>query len=283
ATLQYQLYDYASGGGYFQVNGVQQTAGQWFTVSGADLANTQYVGGSIPGNETAAVRVSDGMTLSAQQNVTLKSWPHVTNVAPAVSVSQATVGLNDAVVVSSLLPTTDADGDATLQYQLYDYANGGGYFQVNGVQQAAGQWFTVSGADLANTQYVGGSAPGNETTAVRVSDGMTLSAQQNVTLKSWPHATNGAPVVSVSAATVGLNEAVAVSTLLPTMDADGDATLQYQLYDYVNGGGYFQVNGVQKAAGQWFTVSGADLANTQYVGGLLPGNETAAGRGSHRR
>src|ERR1019366_2642700 len=214
ATLQYQLYDYASGGGYFQVNGVQQTAGQWFTVSGADLANTQYVGGSIPGNETAAVRVSDGMTLSAQQNVTLRSWPHATNVAPAVSASAATVGLNEAVAVSSLLPTTDADGDATLQYQFYDYANGGGYFQVNGGQQAAGQWFTGFGADLAHTQYVGGLLPGNETAAVRVSDGMTLSAQQNVTMRTWPHATNAAPAVSVSEARVGLNEAVAVSSLL---------------------------------------------------------------------
>jgi Putative Ig domain/RTX calcium-binding nonapeptide repeat (4 copies) len=104
--------------------------------------------------------------------------------APVVSVSEATVLMNEAVAVSVLLPTTDAHGDETLQYSLYDYVNGGGYFQVNGLQQGAQQWFTVSGADLINTQYVGGSIPGDETAAVRVSDGMSERTPQNVTMNT---------------------------------------------------------------------------------------------------
>ena len=53
---------------------------------------------------------------------------------------------NEALPVSMFFSTSDADGDPVTQYQFWDDVNGGGYFRMDGVQQAAGQAIPVSAA-----------------------------------------------------------------------------------------------------------------------------------------
>jgi len=83
--------------------------------------------------------------------------------------------------------TSDADGDPVAQYEFWDDVNGGGYFKVDGVQQAASQPIPVSAADLANVDYVGGADAGTEQVWVRASDGMAWGAWKN-----WLMSTEGA-------------------------------------------------------------------------------------------
>ena len=55
--------------------------------------------------------------------------------------------------MSTLVSATDADNDA-LAFTFYDANPGGGHFEVNGVEQAAGQIFAVTAAQLAQTTFV---------------------------------------------------------------------------------------------------------------------------------
>ena len=94
------------------------------------------------------------------------------NRAPTVTGSNVSVGAKGAISVSSIFVGHDADGDASItKYAFWDGGNGGGYFTVNGVAQASGQWITVNVADLATVKYVGGVNGGAETLYATAYDG----------------------------------------------------------------------------------------------------------------
>ena len=76
-------------------------------------------------------------------------------------------------------PAGDQDADAIARYEFWDDVEGGGYWSVNGEQQAAGQTIAVDAADLAGTFYVTGSEPGTEQVWVRANDGIGWSAWKN--------------------------------------------------------------------------------------------------------
>ncbi|MGH7602918.1 MAG: hypothetical protein ACRENK_02850, partial [Gemmatimonadaceae bacterium] len=84
---------------------------------------------------------------------------------------------------------------------------------------------------------------------------------------------NAVPVVSATDSDVLLNDSLLAATLFSVFDEDGQTPTQYEFYDDVEGGGYFSVNGTQKAAGIAIPVSATDLANTEYVAGVTPGTE----------
>jgi Ca2+-binding RTX toxin-like protein len=90
------------------------------------------------------------------------------------------------VAASSLFSVADADGDAMTAYQFWDDVNGGGYWRLEGVQQAAGQNIDVAGADLGNLDYVGGANAGTEQVWVRANDGLGWGAWKN-----WLMSTEG--------------------------------------------------------------------------------------------
>ena len=88
----------------------------------------------------------------------------VANRAPTVTGTNVSVAAKGAIAVSSIFVGHDLDGDATItKYSFWDGGSAGGYFTVNGVAQASGQWITVNAADLATVKYVGGATSGAET------------------------------------------------------------------------------------------------------------------------
>jgi hypothetical protein len=224
------------------------------------------VGGSAIGSESVQVRAYDGLTWGAWKSWNLVSSSHATNTAPVVSASDATVGLGQSVAAGTLFSVSDAEGDVATKYELRDNVNGGGYFAKGGVVQTAGQVFAASAAELADVQYVGGSAIGSESVQVRAYDGLTWGAWKSWNLVSSSHATNTAPVVSAANAAVLLNEAVLVASLFTVADTDGDVPIKYEFRDDVNGGGYVAKAGVQQAAAQAIAVSAAELGAVTYVG-----------------
>jgi len=273
APVRYEFYDDVNGGGYWRVNGVPQAAATAIAVDAADLAATEYVGGGNTGSERVWVRVSDGMAWGAWESWTMNSWPHLTNAAPEVSASSATVLLGSATDANTLFSVSDADGDAVTQYEFYDSTAGNGHFTVNGVEQGVNVAIPVAAADLANTQFVAASAIGTDSVWVRAHDGMAWSAWKNWSMNSWPHLTNAAPVASASNSGILANEALAATMFFGVSDADGDPIVSYQFWDDVNGGGYWALDGVQQAAATAIAVDAAGLDSIAYVGGASPGTE----------
>ncbi len=266
AITQYHFWDGGTAGGYFAVNGAQQAAQQNITVNAANLGSVTYVGGASAGSEKAWVQAFDGHDWGAWV-----SWTMVTaNQGPNASAANGTVRPNQAVAASSLFSVSDPDGDAIQQYRFWDGGAGGGYFAVNGAQQASQQNITVSAANLGTVTYVGGASAGSETEWVQAYDGFDWGPW-----RSWTMSTvNQAPVANAANGSVATNQAVAAATLFSASDPDGDAIQQYRFWDGGAGGGYFAINGAQQAAQQNVTVAAANLGSVTYVGGAAPGSET---------
>ncbi len=64
AIAQYSFWDYGSGGGHIEIDGLAVSAKAWATVSAADLPKATYVGTASPDYEGIAVMASDGFQYS---------------------------------------------------------------------------------------------------------------------------------------------------------------------------------------------------------------------------
>jgi Ca2+-binding RTX toxin-like protein len=222
------------------------------------------------GGVEVTVTATDGGGLSVEDTFTIT----VANVndAPVASASSATVLNGASVAAASLFSVTDEDGTAPERYEFFDSTAGNGYWSVNGVEQGVNAAIPVLAADLANVSFVASSAIGSDSVWVRAHDGQAWSAWKNWTMSSWPHATNEAPVVSAANAELLLNDSAAAASLFSVTDADGDAIVQYELWDDVAGGGYFSVAGVAQSNNP-IPVSATQLADVSYVAGAEPGTE----------
>jgi Ca2+-binding RTX toxin-like protein len=103
-----------------------------------------------------------------------------------VSAAHAGILAGEALSASMFFGVTDADGDAPVSYEFWDDVNGGGYWSLEGAQQASAQAIPVAAAQLAALDYVGGANPGTEQVWVRASDGMAWGAWKN-----WLMSTEG--------------------------------------------------------------------------------------------
>lgn len=263
----YRFMDNGASGGYFTLNGIKQAAGQWLTVSAADLAKLVWVGNGSSASETISVQASDGKAWSASATTTITTTNHAAN----VTANNVSVDANKAISAASLIgKVTDADGDTITQYRFFDNGSGGGYFSLNGVKQAAGQWITVTAADLAKLSYVASGASASETVSIQAYDGKVWSSSSTSTVTTVNHAAT----VTVNSATINANQTISASSLLKSVtDVDGDTVTQYRFID--NGaGGSFVLNGVKIASGQWITINASDLSKLSYVGGASTFTDT---------
>ena len=153
---------------------------------------------SLEGNETFNVVLSganNGAIIADSTGVGTISNDDV-NQAPTVTGNNVTLAAKAAVAVSSIFAGHDVNGDATItKYAFWDAGNGGGYFTVNGVAQAAGQWINVNASDLGSVKYVGSANGGAETLYATAFDGQVWqsgnTAVTATTLNRAPEDFNG--------------------------------------------------------------------------------------------
>jgi hypothetical protein len=264
----YYFYDYntANTSGYFTVNGAQQNQG--FYVSANQLHTVRFMGGSVAGQDQIGVWASDGKTWGSTQ-FTLET--RRANRPPVLSASNQTVRRNQ--TVQPAFTVTDPDGDTITHYAFYDgnTSSGSGYFTVNGVQQAAGQIFTVAANQLSSVRFAGGSQSS-------VQDRLWITAYDGQRWGDWTNflmATQGGrpPVVQTSDQKVDLNQ-----TAIPNFtvnDPDGDAITYYRFLDGNSSSvsGYFTVNGVKQNAGRIFYVPANQLNTVRFIGGSVAGDD----------
>ncbi len=111
------------------------------------------------------------------------------NRAPTVTSSNVKVAAGSSVAVTSIFTAQDLDGNSTItKYAFWDAGNGGGFFTVNGIAQASGQWIHVEAANLANVRYVGGVNGGVETLWATAFDGNAWSVNKSAAVTTLQRA-----------------------------------------------------------------------------------------------
>lgn len=265
---QYRFMDNGTAGGYFTLNGVKQAAGQWISVSPADLAKLVWVGSGTSGSESVAIQAFDGKAWSASTNATIGT----TNHAAVVTATGVSLDSNKAISASSLIKSVaDVDGDTVSQVRFMDNGANGGYFVFNGAKVAAGQWITVSAVDIGKLSYVAAGGTATETVSIQAFDGKVWSTSATATVSI----TNHAATVTTNSATINANQTISAASLIKSAsDVDGDKITQYRFMDNGASGGWFVLNGVKIASGQWVTINASDLAKLSYVGGATSSSET---------
>ena len=272
--VQYEFWDSTAGNGHFSVDGVEAGVNVAIPVTAAQLATAVFAGSAAIGTDQLWVRASDGQSWSDWKNWTVNSSPHLTNTAPAIVAANTEILTGTVAAADILFTVTDADGDAAVRYEFWDDIDGGGYWSVNGVQQAAAQAISVDAADLGNTVYASGSNPGREQVWVRANDGLAWGDWRSWNMTSALHIPNVAPEVAATATqTILLDQSVAAGTLFSVTDEDGDPIVQYEFWDSTAGNGHFSVDGVEAGVNVAVPVTAAQLATTTFVGAAATGTD----------
>lgn len=99
------------------------------------------------------------------------------NHAPTIAGSNVTLASGGSIAAGSVFTAQDLDGNSTItKYAFWDGGKNGGYFTIDGVVQAPGQWVEVAASDLAKVKYVGGVNGGVESIYAKAFDGSVWSS-----------------------------------------------------------------------------------------------------------
>jgi hypothetical protein len=257
AIVQYDFWDSGQVGGHWFLNGNALPNNQENFVSGAQLSQVTYRGGS--GTETIYERASDGILFSAWVSINATG----TNTAPVVTPVHSTVsGANNiTLAVSNLFTANDADGDPIVQYDFWNSGGGGGCWLLNGNSLTPNQDNFVDAAQLSQVSYRAGTS--TDTIWMRASDGLQFGA--------WPQGLTvvDAPVANPTSNSVlaANGQTFAATSLFTASDADGDSLIQYDFWDTGSGGGRWQLNGNALGTNQDNVVNAAQLSQVTYKAG----------------
>jgi Ca2+-binding RTX toxin-like protein len=258
--VSYGFRDTTIGSGSFKVGSIVQAENQIFSVSAGQLSSVTFTTGAL---DALQVRAFDGVDWGDWRNFSITA---PLNHAPSVSVQSilATRGTISLAATSLWSSISDADGDAITRYSFWDSTSGSGYFQVNGVAQAAKARIEVTAAELANTQFVLGGPGSSDLLWVQAFDGVSWSTSESLTITA---PVNRAPIVTVNNLTPAHGTAsLAGANLFSVSDADGDAITQYRFYDGAVGNGRLWLNGVAFAEKQALNpIDAADLGDLTFT------------------
>lgn len=259
---------------YFEYNGQELGALINHTFSADDFANLSIIAGDTDIVDGLRVRVSDGENLSGWADF------QVTTIgpdgsAPEVTAGDLTLNAGTSRLASDVINAVDPDGDP-LAYFIWDTgtASGSGYYELNGMELAAGTQHTLTEAEFSDLRIVGGDNAGTEKLWVKVSDGQETTSWNHLDLTTTGSLVNTAPTVSAGDVTLQAGQSVAASTAISASDANGDE-LTYFVQDNTAGShtGYFSLNGQKFSAGTSISLTEDQFANLNIVAGIDSGTD----------
>jgi serralysin len=255
----YRFRDNGQGGGFFTFSGSIQPAFQWFEVTSSLVQTVFYRGDTKKSVESISVQVWDGFEWSNIATANVATG----NSRPVLVVKDGVSDVLQRVIISSQFTYFDADGDPALTYTFRDTdtSANSGYFELFGVRQASGQFFTVNPNQIGGLRYRGGEVPGAmEQIQMTVFDGYSTSL-----IASFQMRVRTIPVGDFDVFT---SEKLDVRRLIGAPDPDDRPAVSYQFVDRrINAnGGYFVFNGQRMASGAWFTVLANEVNQVFYVG-----------------
>jgi VCBS repeat-containing protein len=262
SSLIYTI-SYTGSAGVLELNGVAETAGSSFLVTGADLSELSYLPSASGGVDTFTISVSDGFAASAPVTFTVTS-PAVSVVAPpTINVTMPpTLSPGNSVLVSSIFSAVDNNGisASALTYALRTVL-GQGNLVVDGTIEPVGSTVTLTAAQFANATYYANGAGGTDVIWLTVSDGISSST-------SAAFATDlGVEVTPYSFSTTLRAQTYTASQLFSASDSAGGTITSYTIEDQDGfaGHGYFILDGVAEAVDTKFTISASQLSQLTYV------------------
>lgn len=228
--LRYYFVDrrFNTNGGHFTFDNVRLPSAQWFIVEADEIDRLRYVAGAFgPQTENVGVRAFDGKYWSDVFDFPITTTPNLFR--PVVNAFNVDTPTGRVIRADSLFSWSDADGNTAKFYAFYDTGPDptSGYFTVNGVKQAADQWFTVEANDLGSVQYHTSQVASYENFRVRVNDGRYWSVVDAAQIRSVPR-----PKVEFTDLEMSVDalEKISVSSLLNKVD-NGPNYIQYQVLD----------------------------------------------------
>ena len=144
AVQTYEFTDQSVGGGYFTVNGEEQTAGTPFTIAAANLPTVRWVSSSTGGADTVAVRAFDGEQWGEIDTAQLTAV-----MPPSAYVATPEFRVNTTVTGQQLMPGvgTLADGGHVVVWSDASKVMGQRY---DAAGNPAGGEFTVASSKIYN-------------------------------------------------------------------------------------------------------------------------------------
>lgn len=250
--------------GTLELNGVPQAAGQFFSITAAELPLLEFVGG-FPGgiDDTIAVQAFDGFSFSEIEQITVR-----TSAPPEIVANGISVVAGETVLASTLFDVIDIDGDTAQRVFITDRSPSAtsGFFELDGNRLASAQFQSLNAAQFSRLVYRGGSQSGNEAVGVQVFDGFEFSEIANVGV-----GTTSRPTLSVIDGAVLPGRSINLASLVNFNDADGDAVIQYRVLDRFQSSltGGFELDGARLPTGVFFDVTPQQFERLQYVGGTF--------------
>ena len=267
--LRYYFVDrrFNNNGGHFIFDNVRLPSAQWFIVEADELDRLRYIGGSFgTQTENVGVRVYDGKFWSDTVDFAVTTTPNLFR--PVVNAFQIDTPTGRSVRADSMFSWSDADGNSAKFFAFYDTGPDAtsGYFTVNGVKQAAEQWFVVEGKDLTSVRYQTSQVASYENFRVRVFDGRYWSIVDAAQIRSVPR-----PKIEVLDLEMAVDtlEKISISSLFNKID-NGPDYIQYQVLDENDffRSGELWIGDQTLEQGQIVTLDAAQFASLEFEGAV---------------
>jgi hypothetical protein len=209
---------------------------------------------------------------AASYNITISASTG-THVQPTIGVQSFSISANQSIALGPQINVANQSSDTLTTYWVADTGGGTGHVTVGGATEPDNQW-VQAGTNWSNVQYVGGSSAGTDILQLAVYDATTASYVYSSFTATTTAAPRVAPTVTAtSSITVAEAQAIDGSSLVSSIsNPSGDQITQTIFKDDGGGSGYFTVNGVRQAVGQWIYPNSGDVV--KYVGGPSPGTDT---------
>ena len=261
--------------GHFELNGAALSANVWHEFDISQLALLRFMSALNIQSDAFSIRVFDGTDWSTISSATIFSVRANTNL-PVGTIGDFTVVAYEKVKVSNFVSAFDSDGYPITQYQFRDQTVGAnsGFFQVNGVAQAQGTWFTISASQFNNLYFVGALGLENSLLDMRVFDGGLWSNIDSALAHTEANANR--PIVQYAQYLKEAQSESFVQSLFTWSDEDNNTAKQFSFLDLDTSpeSGFFSLNGSVFAAGVWFNVSPSDLSNLKWTAASINQTET---------
>ncbi len=140
--------------------------------------------------------------------------------------AQPIVRAGQAVAANTLFSASDTVNNPITWYRISNSGTGGGYFELNGTAQAAGQPFLVNAGQLAQLQYVGGTPGSADAIQVSAFDGAIWSATSTIDVRMNVFEATAANQL-VSGSTIGPDTLIGGFANDTLAGASGSDTFQY--------------------------------------------------------
>ncbi len=267
-----------SDGGRISVRGETLQQGVWHFFDWAEVGDVLYRGANTGRQfENVSMLLYDGYSFSDEV-----TFEMATTATPTISPTGLQILTDQSRWAGAFFDYEDQDLDEPVVYNVIDRRTNadGGYFTLNGVRQASGQWFTVFASEFDDLNYVGGSTgPQSEVVGFHIYDGFQWSNVTNIDIDTVVPPEVVATDVSLkrdhylNVATGGISntqgQAAPGTPFLEYTDGDNDVIEKFMFIDYqMNAnGGHFLLDGVRVPSGQHFTVDTADLDKLEYRAG----------------